>query len=160
MVIEKFVDDKSVLEQLENSSCFGIAHNPKARECKMCDLANECWAKSMSSNLNASAKVLNPEVEAELAKAKSHNKRKASESETASTDKAEKRKRRKEINNLIGLKPTKEMTIDELWAYLEEVGGECNLFDNERVQRMRLAVEIKKKLIEKYNSENPDNPIE
>lgn len=165
MVIEKFVDDRTVLEQLADSSCFGVAHNPKARECKMCDLANECWAKSLSNNLNATAKILNPETQAELDKAKAHNKSKKEVKEEKTDEeranyKAEKRKRRKEINKLIGLRTTKTMSTDELWAYLDEVGGECNTYDNERVQRMRLAVAIKEQLIIQYNEANPDNPVE
>lgn len=160
MVIEKFIDEQSVLEQLADSSCFGVAHNPKARECKMCDLANECWAKSAGNNLNVSAKILNPEVEAELAKAKNHHRQaKSPKPTTSASDKARSRRRRKEINNLIGLRQTKTMTTDELWAYLEEVGGECKVYDTDRVQRMRLAVEIKAALVKKYNTENPDNPI-
>lgn len=162
MTIEQYIDAKDVLEQLEKSSCFGVAHNPKAKECKKCDLQAECWAKSASNNLHATVKILNPEVEAELAKAKSHARRTTGDPDTdeAKEEKRQRRLRRKENEKLIGLKNTRKMSTAELWNYLDEVGGECKEYDNDRIQRMRLVVAIKKALTEDYNAKNPDNPIE
>lgn len=200
MVIKQYESEQSVLEQLDTSSCFGIAHSPNAPECQVCDLADECWAKSVGNNLNVSAKMLNPETEAELKKAKTHYRKKytkvaakpkaktapaetpapakpakqtkqpqpqpdtpedrAAQAEGYYSARAKRRALRKEVTAKIGMKTTKKLTTEELWNYLEDVGGECKRYDTDSVQRVQLAMAIKAKLVEQYNTDHPNDRIE
>lgn len=159
MAITRFIEDRDVLEQLEASSCFGIAHNAEAPECRMCDMAEACWAKSASNNLRAPARMLNPDTEAELRRAKTYV-RTRNQPEKPVSKRTERRRRQQAINAKIGLRETRTMSIDDLWAYLDSVGGECATYDNAGIQRMQLVLEIKRCLVRYHNARHPDDTLE
>lgn len=143
--------DPKLLEQLEGSTCFGIAHDPKAKECKMCDLQQECAAKTASNSLFDQIKVLNPETQKAMDEAVKRRKEKDSmKNEDGLTPRQLRKKRKRELREKIGMPDTKGMTIDELWELLEKRGGTCKVYDSPNVQKMRLVMEIKKTYVEEY----------
>jgi len=143
--------DPKLLEQLEVSTCFSIAHDSTAKECKMCDLQQECAAKSACNNLFDSLKVLSPETQKAIDKAMQKRKAKDDlENAEGLTPKQMRKKRRREERERIGMPNTKDMSVEELWALLEERGGTCETYDNPSTQKARLTIKIKETYIAEY----------
>ncbi len=143
--------DPKLLEQLEHSTCFAIAHDATAKECKMCDLQQECAAKSACNNLFDDIKVLKPATQAAIDKAIQKRKVKDDEvNEEGLTPKQMRKKRRREERERIGMPNTKNMTVEELWKLLEERGGTCEVYENPSTQKMRLTIKIKETYIAEY----------
>lgn len=143
--------DPKLLEQLESSTCIGIAHDPNAKECKMCDLQQECSAKTAGNSIFDKIKVLKPETQEAMDKAVA--KRKAKEStvnEDGLTPRQLRKKRKREERERIGMPETKGMSVDELWVLLKERGGTCDVYDSPSVQKMRLVMELKKTYVAEY----------
>lgn len=146
--------DPELLADLENSSCFSIAHDPTAKECKMCDLQQECALKSANNNLYDKIKVLSPETEKALKEAEEkRNKRNTGDTDEKAARKLRKQ-RRKEERERIGMPDTKQMNVEELWELLKSKGGDCEVYEDPKVQRMRLTIAIKQKYVEEYEKEN------
>lgn len=145
------VIDPKLLEQLEGSTCFGIAYDEKAKECKMCDLVQECSAKTASNSVYDQIKVLNPETQKAMDEVKAKRKeREKLVNEDGLTPRQLRKKRKREERERLGMPETKGMSIDELWKLLEERGGTCKVYDNPNVQKIRLAVELKKTYVAEY----------
>lgn len=134
--------DPKLLEQLENSTCFGIAWSSDAKECKRCDLQQECMARTQSNTMFDQVKKLKPETEQALQQAEEKKKSKATEK--ATTKKDTKATKKKENKNPEGMPDLKGKSVEELWAILEERGGTCKVYDNVAIQKMRLVMAIKK----------------
>lgn len=147
--------DPKLLEQLEGSTCFGIAHDPTARECKICDLQQECSAKTAGNSVFEHIKVLKPETKQAMDEAMKKRKEKDElTNEDGLTPRQLRKKRKREERERIGMPDTKGMSIDELWALLKERGGTCDVYDKPTVQKMRLVMEIKKTYIAEYEAKN------
>lgn len=132
--------DPRLLEQLEGSTCFGIAHDPTVKECKMCDLQQECVAKTASNRLFDPIKVLRPETEEALTKAKLERET-TSDAEKSSERKEERKEKPKRAKE--EMPDLKGMTISELEELLAERGGTCDFYQNPAVYKMRLSLAIK-----------------
>lgn len=149
--------DSRLLEQLEGSTCFGLAHDPKARECKMCDLQQDCAARSAGNNIFDKIKVLNPETEEALQKAEELKRKpdaEAVDSEDGLTPRQRRKKRKKELNAKIGMPDTKKMTVEELWEAVKEKGGTCDTYENPSTQKMRLSIALKECYIREYEEKH------
>lgn len=131
--------DPKLLEQLENSTCFGIAWSSEAKECKRCDLQQECMAKTQSNTVFNQVKQLKPETEKAMKQAEEKKKEKTKE--VTSTKKAT---TKKENKNPEGMPDLKGKSVEELWAILKERGGTCKEYENVAIQKMRLVMAIKK----------------
>lgn len=142
--------DPKILEQLEGSTCFGVAHDPNAKECKMCDLQQECAAKTASNSLFVEFKKLKPETEKALQEYQEKRKKKQTTNEEGLTPRQLRKKRKREERERIGMPDTKKMTMEELWELLKQRGGTCKVYDNPSVQRMRLVMAIKETYIREY----------
>ena len=143
--------DPKLLEQLEGSTCFGIAHDEKAKECKMCDLQAECSAKTASNSVFDQVKILKPETEEAMKRANEKKKAKdADVDEEGLTARQRRKKRKRELKEKIGMPETKGMEVDELWALLEEKGGTCATYRDPSVQKMRLVMAIKQCYVKAY----------
>jgi len=143
--------DPKLLEQLEGSTCFGIAHDEKAKECSLCDLQAECSAKTASNSVFDHIKVLKPETEEAMRLANEKKKAKdADVDEEGLTARQRRKKRKRELKEKIGMPETKGMTVEELWALLEEKGGTCPIYDEPSVQKMRLVMSIKECYVRAY----------
>lgn len=128
--------DPKLLEQLEVSTCFGIAHSTQAKECKQCDVQMECQAKTQGNRAFEPMKELKPETKKAMEEAQAPKKE-------TEEKKAESKKDKKEKSTPEGMPDTKGMEIDELWALLKERGGTCKDYDNPQIQKMRLIMAIK-----------------
>ncbi|GLI90900.1 hypothetical protein ACSHUI_00025 [Bacillus subtilis] len=159
-----------LLQQLEESACFGHAYEEGCKECGLCEQRIECSAKTKTNSVFDELKVLSPESnEALLAFRTKRSKRKDQENALSSeesvelsvvepsnveTEKPKKKKARKEsrkerrARKKAELPPdfpnTKEMSCDDLWKLLEERGGECKVFEDKKIQKMRLIMALKK----------------
>lgn len=131
--------DPKLLEQLETSTCYGIAHDPNNKECKMCDVQQECAAKSAGNRTFDSLRVLKPET------AKAMEKAREMQSQFKPTvidgQKVPKPKKSKELPP--GFPDTKKMSIEELEALLKERGGTCKFYENPAIYKMRLIMALK-----------------
>lgn len=124
--------DPELMQQLDKSTCFGVAHEPTAKECRKCDLQQECMAKTQGNKVFDLVKTLKPETKEAMKEAREQR-----ESEFVKP----KRRKKKELPK--GMPNTRKMTIEELWTLLEERGGTCKEYDSEPIQRMRLVMAIK-----------------
>lgn len=130
------MNSTNLMDILEKSSCFTIAHDPTAKECKVCDLQQECAAKSASNKVFDPLKVLKPETEEALRNAKE----KAAQNNEASADvkvKVERKKNKDEMPDLTS------MDVEGLEALLSERGGFCDKFENVAVYKMRLRMAVR-----------------
>lgn len=149
--------DPKLLEQLEGSTCFSIAHDATSKECKMCDLQQECSAKSAGNNVFDQIKILKPETQEAMDKAMAKRReRDYTENDEGLSPRQLRKKRKREEREKIGMPATKGLPTEELWEILKEVGGTCDVYDNERTQKMRLTLEIKKAYLAKFEESQKD----
>lgn len=123
--------DPKLLEQLENSTCFGIAHSKEAKECKQCDVQMECMAKTANNSLFNEMKTLSKDTDEALQKAKLKKESKKQDKKT------------QEKTDIEGLPDMKGMSVEELKTMLSELGGICKEYDNQGIYKMRLIMAIK-----------------
>jgi hypothetical protein len=130
--------DPKLLEQMQKSTCFGMAHDPTTKECKSCDVQQECAGRTASGSVFEPLKQLKPETQQAIEQSEAKRK-----PETAEKPKGTKAK--KEPSAAPSDAPDmKKMTIEQLWDLLKERGGECKTFDNLNIQKMRLIMAVKK----------------
>lgn len=147
--------DPDLLNQMESSPCFGKAFEPTVKECKMCDLQQECAAKTKSNSVFNEMKKLNPETEQALKKAEANKPKvpfptqpqEPEEKETAAAPvekpaKPKKEKKQQEIPE--GMPNTKGMSVEELKELLEARGGTCKHYESPAIYKMRLIMALKK----------------
>ena len=137
-------EDKQLMEQIEQSECFGLFHDPKARECKHCDLQQYCAQKTRenqaqlmeSDELNAEVAKLMEEFEKEISITSYDIQTQEKEDHGDELVVEKKPKAKKKKPN------TQNMTVEELWALLDELGGTCEKHPNPVIQKMLLVKEI------------------
>lgn len=122
--------DPKLIEQLESSTCFGIAHSTDAKECKQCDVQMECMAKTANNSLFDNMKKLNSDTENALSKANEVKEKKE-------------KKPKVEPKQIDGLPDMRGLSVEELKKLLEERGGTCKVYENEGIYKMRLVMAIK-----------------
>lgn len=140
--------DAKLLEVLQSSTCFGVAHDADVPECKQCDVKGSCKAKmegglgdspipthklaSSTSSTNSVAKEDKP-AKASTPKSKASTpKAKSDKPEKASTPAP---------SNLPEFKP---MSLEELKALAKERNVEWKEYDSPNITRMRLIMALKK----------------
>ena len=136
-------EDKQLMEQIEQSECFGLFHDPKARECKHCDLQQYCAQKTRenqdqlmeSDELNEEVAKLMEEFEKEIG-ITSYDIQEEGIQEEEEVEVSMKPKSKKKKPN------TQNMTVEELWDLLNELGGTCEKHPNPVIQKMLLVKEI------------------
>ena len=137
--------DPELIQQMEESPCYGQAHDPKVKECRMCDLQQECAALTKSNSVFDEMKKLSPETEKAMKNVK--KKKEADDNVVefpSKKEKAEKKKTKSEkSSNPTEMPNTKKMSVDELWALLKERGGTCKTYGNQAIQKMRLIMAVK-----------------
>lgn len=132
-------EDKQLMEQIEQSECFGLFHDPQARECKHCDLQQYCAQKTRE---NQTKLMESDELNAEVAKLMEEFEKEISitsyDIQTQGDELVVENKAKKKKPN------TQNMTVEELWALLDELGGTCEKHPNPVIQKMLLVKEINK----------------
>lgn len=132
--------DPKLLEQLEGSTCFGIAHDPDAKECKGCDIQQECAAKTAGNRMFDQVKSLKPETK----EAMEQSEQKKSDNEVNAKASKKEKAEKKKAEQPDGMPDFKGWSEEDLWKHLEERGGTCKKFENPGIQKMRLVMAIKK----------------
>lgn len=128
---------KSVEEQKNNSTCYGVAFDDKVKECKICEIKQECKMKTEGATVEKPEK---PEIKKEeLSKTTKTTKTK--------TKKASKSKQSKpkEPDNP-DMPDFKSMSMEELELLAEERKADMDWkkYDNAGIRRMRLTMALKK----------------
>lgn len=133
--------DPELAQQMEESPCYGQAHDPKVRECRMCDLQQECAALTKSNSVFDEMKRLSPETEKAM---KNVQKKKPEDDKVVEfPSKGKKKPKSEKSNNPTEMPNTKKMSTDDLWELLKERGGTCKKFGNPAIQKMRLIMALK-----------------
>lgn len=137
--------DPELIQQMEDSPCFGQAHDPKVKECRMCDLQQECAARTKSNSVFDEMKKLSPETEKAMKNVKKKKETTDNIVDFPSNKKETEKKKPKseKSSNPTEMPNTKKMSTDDLWSLLKERGGTCKEFSNPAIQKMRLIMSLK-----------------
>lgn len=144
--------DSRLLEALEASTCFGIAHDEDVPECKMCDVKAQCKKKSEGASIpTPTVKVEKPTTKVEEAPKKESKKKEsvpaskkpASPSKPKAT--APKKDEAPKASTPSGNIPLfKEMSLSDLKDLAAEKEVEWKEYGNDSITRMRLIMALKK----------------
>ncbi|QKE56465.1 hypothetical protein [Bacillus phage YungSlug] len=147
---------KLLEKQNEESTCFGIAHDPEVKECKMCDLQQKCASLTLGNTVKIKdLKALRPETE-ELVKKIQEEEEEKQKGKVVDFDSDNltarqlRKKRKKILKEKLGMPDTKKLSLSELWTLLKERGGECEVYDDEAVQKRRLSIAIRESFMKEY----------
>lgn len=138
---------KTIQEEIQNSTCYGIAHDPNVKECKICEIKQECKAKTNSEEVEqkeppkAKEKPKTKSKTQTKSKPKPKQKEKAPESKPKTNTKAASKPDKDEEKDYPDFKA---MSLQEMFDLAEERGVEVKKYDNEGIQRMRLTMALKK----------------
>ncbi len=140
--------DAKILEALQQSTCFGIAHDETTPECKQCDVKGSCKAK-MEGQLGISTPVMKPVTKkAEVPKKETPAKKATPKPEvkkpaTKSTPAVKKPtgSKKEPSGDMPDFKP---MGLDELKALAAERSVDWKDYGNDQITRMRLIMNLKK----------------
>jgi hypothetical protein len=147
--------DSKLLDALQASSCFGIAHDETVAECKQCDVRSQCAAKSKGTweGVVPSGKVPAPSVKDVGATKKSTPAKKADKpkapakkatkpAETKAKKPTPEKKATAPVSD--GSMPDfKPMSMDELKKLAKQRSVEWKEYGNPQITRMRLIMALK-----------------
>ena len=142
--------DSKLLEALQQSTCFGIAHDEDVPECRQCDVKGQCKAKS-----EGVMNIPTPTAKPKAATPKAEPKAKASTpAKKPTTTKAPDAKPKAKVVSKPKATPAssgggnapdfKPMTLEELKALAEQRSVEWKDYGNDNITRMRLIMALKK----------------
>ncbi|QPX71689.1 hypothetical protein [Bacillus phage SP8] len=147
--------DAKLQRILEESTCFGIGHDPNVKECKMCDVREQCKAKTQGMNVPtperkkpedvapAQPKKEKPTAKKSTAKKTTTKEEKKETAPKAKETKAKpKAKKAKAIENP-NLPNFKEMSFEELVELAKERNVEWKDYNSPNITRMRLIMGLK-----------------
>ncbi|AGY47003.1 late gene regulatory protein [Bacillus phage CampHawk] len=139
---------------LEESTCFGIGHDPNVKECKMCDVREQCKAKTQGMNVPTPTRKKPEDVAP--AKEKPTTKKTTAKKSTAKEEKKETAPKAKETKAKPKSKPKKakapenpnlpnfkEMSFEELVELAKERNVEWKDYNSPNITRMRLIMALK-----------------
>jgi hypothetical protein len=148
------VVNSKLLEELESSTCFGVAYNGDTKECKQCDVQQECSARSAGNRAFDSVKTLSPKTTEALTSEPAPTGDTSSPEAVNDTtppkpaeddQKVQKpRTHKPKHERPAGMPDPKTMTNDQLVALLKERGGSCKVYDKPNIYHMRLVMAIEK----------------
>lgn len=141
--------DKQLLAVLQESSCFGIAHDESTPECKRCDVRLQCKQKVEGANIEAPTirEMKEPEPKAKT-ETKVHPAKKTVEPKPKSEPKAKTDKPAKKDKPVISyasdMPDWKPMSLGELKNLAVSREVTWTEYDSEQITRMRLIMNLKK----------------
>jgi len=134
--------DAKLLEALQSSTCFGMAHDPDVPECKQCDVKGSCKAKMEGglgdSPIPTTRTVSTPPEEKPKAKPNAPKSNKKADSKPKAPTKKE---TPATPSNMPDFKP---MSLPELEELAKGRGVEWKDYGNDNITRMRLIMALKK----------------
>lgn len=134
---------KSIEEQKNNSTCYGIAFDDKVKECKICEIKQECKMKTEGATVEKPEK---PEIKKEEpSKTTKTTKTTKTKTKKASKSKQSKQSKPKEPDNP-DMPDFKSMSMEELELLAEDRKADMDWkkYDNAGIRRMRLTMALKK----------------
>lgn len=141
--------DKQLLGVLQESSCFGIAHDETTPECKRCDVRLQCKQKVEGANIVAPTiremkePAPKPKAENKTHPAKKTVEPKAKAEPKPKADKPAK-KTKAPVSYASDMPDWKPMSIGELKNIAVERQVTWTEYDSEQITRMRLIMNLKK----------------
>lgn len=137
--------DSRLLEALQASTCFGIAHDETVPECKKCDVEAQCRKRSEGADIpTPMGKILPPSgTSPKKDKAKSSAKSDTAPKKTSPKKQAPAKSPAPAPtpSNLPDFKP---MSLDELKDLAKQRNVEWKEYGNDNITRMRLIMALKK----------------
>ena len=138
--------DPRLLEALQASTCFGIAHDDTVPECKQCDVKAQCAKKSEGADIPVP--VARPKAEKTATVEKPATKTKAPKTtekpKANSKPKATANKTVTKTETPGNMPEFKPMSLDELKDLAKERSVEWKDYGNDQITRMRLIMALKK----------------
>lgn len=140
---------KMLKDQIEESSCFGLAFDSTVKECKICEVKGQCEEKYIqrdSKNKSSKSKEIKSGKEAKSNKAVKSNVEKIVEKEKKISKAQNKKKKSEAEKNNPDFDKFKTMSIEELEKIAKERNAETKRWINqteERIRRMWLTRAIK-----------------
>ncbi|WIT25862.1 hypothetical protein [Bacillus phage SPO1L1] len=147
--------DAKLQRILEESTCFGIGHDPNVKECKMCDVREQCRAKTQGMNVPTPTRKKPEEVAPAQPKEKPTTKKTTAKKTTSKEEKEApkaketkpktskpKAKKAKAPDNP-NLPNFKEMSFEDLVELAKERKVEWKDYNSPNITRMRLIMGLK-----------------
>jgi hypothetical protein len=144
--------ESKLLEALQESSCFGIAHDENVPECKQCDVRGQCKSKSEGESIatpksKPKQNVSQSKVETKDTKKPTNTKPTKSSTTAKKLDKPStkpKAQTKPKTTHRPGVLPNfKSMSLEELKALAVERNVEWKEYGNDNITRMRLIMNLK-----------------
>ncbi|QMV48428.1 hypothetical protein Goe9_c01250 [Bacillus phage vB_BsuM-Goe9] len=146
--------DAKLQRILEESTCFGIGHDPNVKECKMCDVREQCRAKTQGMNVPTPTRKKPEEVAPAPKKEKATTKKTTAKKSTDKEEKKETAPKAKETKAKPKAKKAKapanpnlpnfkEMSFEELVDLAKERNVEWKDYNSPNITRMRLIMALK-----------------
>lgn len=137
-----------LLKLLQESTCFGIAHDETVPECKMCDVKHQCKAKT-EGGLNIETPITRTVKATPIAEKKTTKKTTTSKTTEKPKSKPTTKKKpapakKPKAPEPKGLPVFKDMSLDELKDLAKERDVEWKDYGNDQITRMRLTMALKK----------------
>lgn len=152
--------NSKVLAVLQSSTCFAIAYDETAPECKKCDVSAQCKVKSSGFPLdNATTRMMDKALEPVQKESKNKTKTKSTSTKSTksktttkknnstkkTTKKAQTPKKETPQIKISGEMPEfKAMSLDELKELAGKYSVEWKDYGNDNITRMRLIMQLKK----------------
>lgn len=154
--------ESKLLSVLESSTCFGIAHDETAPECKQCDVRAQCKAKCEGAAIptpkTKPAKEVHKSPDKTPVSTKPASSKPSASAKPASTPKpaSEAKSTTKKPENKPKPTPTpssggngdmpdfKSMSLEDLAGLAKKRGIEWKDYGNDNITRMRLIMSLKK----------------
>ncbi|WCS68545.1 hypothetical protein Goe16_01310 [Bacillus phage vB_BsuM-Goe16] len=147
--------DSKLQRILEESTCFGIGHDPNMKECKMCDVREQCKAKTQGMSVPtptrkkpeevapAQPKKEKPTTKKSTAKKSSEKEEKKETAPKSKETKAKSKPKKAKAPENPNLPNFKEMSFEELVELAKERNVEWKDYNSPNITRMRLIMGLK-----------------
>lgn len=143
----------SVEQQIKESTCFGLAYDPKVKECKICEVALKCESKCRNGNIEIKepTNVVMADIDDVTPAEKKPTKTTVSKKAAKKPAKAVESKPKKEkppVNYADDMPDLSKLSDDELDELAEErdidVAAMHEKYSNSNIYKMRLKMALKK----------------
>lgn len=146
--------DSKLLDALQESTCFGIAHDESVPECQKCDVRGQCKARMEGANIPTPRKKEKKVVETpKETKATTKSTSKSDKPSTAKSESVKKTasakpkteaKKKEPVQYSADMPDFKPMSFQELKDLAAERNVEWKDYSNDSITRMRLIMNLKK----------------
>lgn len=147
--------DAKILRIIEESTCFGIGHDPKVKECMMCDVQEQCRAKTQGLSVPTPQRKKPEEVAVPETPKKEKAKKPTTTKKTATKKSTEVKEETRTKAKTTAKKPKKstvtdpnmpvfkDMTLEQLKDLAKERNVEWRDYGSDQITRMRLTMALK-----------------